>query len=151
MTDVIYIDTSALAKWYLNEAESDEVEAYIQRHGPLAISELTVVEMRCLLGRRRRDRDIDSKIELRIFAAFQEDVRQGFLICHPFFNGIAAAALNLLSMLSHTPLRSLDAFHLAIVKEIQATALATADRVMAEAAMELGVAVTRFDKPSPRQ
>ena len=61
MRENIYFDTSALAKWYLNEARSEDVEKYIQEHGPVNISDLTVVEMRCLLARRRREKSIDSK------------------------------------------------------------------------------------------
>ena len=65
MSEIIYFDTSALAKWYLNEARSDDVERYIQEHGPVAISELTVVEMRCLLARRRREKISIQKWKLR--------------------------------------------------------------------------------------
>jgi predicted nucleic acid-binding protein len=146
MREVIYFDTSALAKWYLNESRSEDVEAYIQKHGPVDISDLAVVEMRCLLGRRRREGDIDFATELKVFTTFQEDIRQGFLLSHPLFGGVAAAALNLLSMLPSVPLRTLDAFHLAIAKEIQAEVLVTADCVMADAATELGIRVVRFDK-----
>ena len=145
MRDVIYFDTSALAKWYLNESRSDDVEAYIQEHGPVDISDLTVVEMRCLLGRRRREGDIDFATELQAFTTFQEDIRQGSLLSHSLFAGMAVVALNLLSMLPSVPLRTLDAFHLAIAKEIQAGVLVTADHVMADAATELGIQVVRFD------
>ncbi len=147
MREAIYFDTSALAKWYLNEAQSEEVEAYIQAQGPVDISDLTVVEMRCLLGRRRREGHIDTNTELTVFATFQEEIRQGILISHPLFEGIAASALNLLSMLPAVPLRTLDAFHLAIAKQIQAEALATADRIMADAAAALDIPVVRFDQP----
>ena len=135
-----------MAKWYLNESRSGDVEAYIHKHGPVDISDLIVVEMRCLLGRRRREGDIDFATELTVFTTFQEDIRQGFLIGHPLFAGAAASALNLLSMLPSVPLRTLDSFHLAIAKEIQAEVLVTADRVMADAATEMGIRVVRFDK-----
>jgi predicted nucleic acid-binding protein len=147
MRESIYFDTSALAKWYLNEAQSEDVEAYIQAHGPVDISDLTVVEMRCLLGRRRREGHIDADTELKIFATFQEEIRQGFLISHALFDGIAAAALNLLSMLPTVPLRTLDAFHLAVAIQIQAEVLASADRIVADAAAALDIPVVRFDKP----
>ena len=145
MTEVIYFDTSALAKWYLNEEKSQDVEQYIQEHGPVAISDLTVIEMRCLLARRRREGSIDLKMESRIFATFQEDIRQNFLICHPFPEGFAAAAVNLISVHPELPLRTLDAFHLVIAKEIQADKLATADRIMTVAAKAMGLSVVRFD------
>ncbi len=40
MSEIIYFDTSALAKWYLNEPRSEDVERYIQEHGPVAISDI---------------------------------------------------------------------------------------------------------------
>ena len=145
MSEIIYFDTSALAKWYLNESRSDEVERYIQKHGPVAISELTVVEMRCLLARRRREREIDSRIENQVFAIFKEDMRQHSLICHPLPDGLAAGAVNLLSVLSDIPLRTLDTLHLVIAREIQTAFLATADKVMAAGGKAMGFSIVRFD------
>ena len=146
MRPIFYFDTSALAKWYLNESGSEDVEKYIQEHGPVDISDLTVVEMRCLLGRRRRAGEIDSKTEIQVFATFEEDIRQHFLICHPLPGGLSSGARNLLSLLSDVPLRTLDALHLVIAKEIQAEVLATADRVMAAGAKGIGISVARFDR-----
>ncbi len=145
MKGALYFDTSALAKWYLHEPRSQDVEEFIQARGPVDISELTIVEMRCLLARRRREGDINRNTELQVFATFQDEVRLGIIICHPIFEGIAIAALNLLHMVPHVPLRTLDALHLAIAREIQAEILATADRVMIDAAAALGLGVVRFD------
>ena len=144
MKKVIYFDTSALAKWYINEPRSDDVEKYLQQHGPVAISDLTIVEMRCLFARRRRDKSITSQIETEAFAAFQEDIRRRFLICHPLPDGLAAGTLNLMALLPGIPIRTLDALHLMIAREISATELATADRIMADGAEILGIMVVRF-------
>jgi len=140
----IYLDTSALAKWYLNEAHSDEVEKYIQEQGPVMISDLTVVEMRSLLARRRREKSIDMNLEMQIFATFQEDIRKNFLLCEPLPGGLALGAANLISVLPEIPLRTLDALHLAIASELQAEILATADQVMAAGSEALGITVVRF-------
>lgn len=145
MNEVIYFDTSALAKWYLNEARSDDVEKYIQEHGPVVISELTVVEMRCLLARRRRERNIDSKIEAQVFATFQEDIRQNFLMCQSLPKNLTTGAINLLSVLADVPLRTLDALHLMIAKEINTDILATADKIMVAGGKLMGFRVVRFD------
>ena len=150
MTEAIYFDTSALAKWYLNEARSDEVENYIQEHGPVHMSDLTVVEMRCLLARRRRERSIDSKMEIQVFATFQEDIRKKFLICHSLPQELALGAVNIISILSDMSLRTLDVLHLLIAKEIQTDILATADRIMIAGAKALGISVVRFDQPADR-
>lgn len=58
--------------------------------------------------------------------------------------------MNLLSVLSDLQLRTLDALHLTISKEIQAEVLATADRIMAIGAEAMGFSVVRFDKPDIR-
>ena len=148
MKQIIYFDTSALAKWYLPEEQSNEVEKYIQEHGPISISDLTIVEMRHLLARHRQQGNLDSSTEIKIFATFEEDIRQKFLICFPFPDGLAKGAANLLSVLPDVPLRTLDALHLMIAREIQASILATADRVMASGAQAMGISVVRFDRSS---
>ncbi|MGA2109060.1 MAG: type II toxin-antitoxin system VapC family toxin [Syntrophorhabdales bacterium] len=140
----VYFDTSALAKWYLREARSDEVEAYIQANGPVEISDLTVVEMRSLLARHRREKSIDISLEGQVFATFQEDIRQSFLVCHPFPSGLALATTNLLTLLQDIPLRTLDALHLAIAAQMHADTIATADRIMARGAHALHINVEKF-------
>jgi predicted nucleic acid-binding protein len=140
-----YVDTSAFAKWYLNEARSDDVEAFIRARRSIAISRLTVVELRCLLARRRRNKEIDRRIERGVLETFEGDMRQGFVTVHPLEDRHAVAAYGLLSRLVRHPLRTLDALHLAIAVESGARVLVTADAIMAAAATALGMAVERFD------
>jgi predicted nucleic acid-binding protein len=144
MKQVIYFDTSALAKWYLLEENSNEVEKYIQEHGPISISDLTVVEMRNLLARHRQEGNLDSSTEIKVFATFEEDIRQKFLICHPLPNDLVMGAVNLLSVLSDLPIRMVDALHLTIAKEIQTDIFATADSIMAAGAKAMGLSVVQF-------
>jgi len=144
MSEIIYFDTSALAKWYINETGSTEVESFIQENGPVAISDLTIVEMRCLLARRRREKHLTRQVEEEIFATFQEDIRRRFLICHPFPPGLAEGSVNLMALLPNIPLRTLDAMHLVIAKDINSDLLATADRIMMEAAEALSLKVEQF-------
>jgi hypothetical protein len=145
MNAVVYFDTSALAKWYINESKSDDVEDYIQQHGPVAVSDLTMVEMRCLLARRRRDGSMPIDADIRVWAAFNEDLRQKHLVCHSLPDKWAEGAVNLVSMLTDIPLRTLDAVHLLIAREIQADVVATADRVMTAAAQAMRFSVVSFD------
>ena len=144
MRQVIYFDTSTLAKWYIREARSEEVAKYIQDHAPIDISDLTIVEMRTLLARRRRERNIDSQTEIRIYATFKDDIRQKLLVCHPLPTDFAVAADHLLSVLADLPLRTLDLSHLTVAKEIQADIFVTSDRVMVAGAEAMGFSVVRF-------
>jgi predicted nucleic acid-binding protein len=139
-----YLDTSALAKWYLNEPFAEEFEAFIQAQPGAAISRLTVVEFRCLLARRRRAREITKTIEARVVASFEQDIGAGFLLVHPVADEHLIAAVGLITRLSRYPLRTLDALHLAIAEGVHCRQLATADRTMAAAGKAVGLDVTRF-------
>jgi len=83
-------------------------------------------------------------MEGQVFATFQEDMRQNFLICHPLPKYLATGAVNLSSVLADVPLRTVDALHLMIAKEIQADVLATADKIMAADGKAMGFSVVRF-------
>lgn len=143
MTDP-YLDTSALAKWYLNEPGSEAFELFLRSHGRAAISRLTAVEFRCLLARRRRAGDLTPRLEQAAFRLFLDDVAAGYLIVHPLDDHHARAALTLIERLDRHRLRTLDALHLAIAQSVGADTLATADRNMARSAETLGFEVAMF-------
>jgi predicted nucleic acid-binding protein len=139
-----YLDTSALAKWYLNEPFSEEFEAFIQEQPTAAISRLTLVEFRCLLARRRRAGEITRAIESRVYASFEKDVGAGSLQVYPVADEHLIAALGLIERLGRYPLRTLDALHLAIAQGIHCRRLATADKTMAAAGKAAGLGIARF-------
>ena len=140
-----YLDTSALAKWYLNEPRSEEFVEYLAAVEEPIVSSLAITEMRSLLAWRRRAGALDSPLETRIFAQLQDDVAQGHLILRPVEDRHVQAAARMIDRLPAHPLRTLDALHLALASELRVHELATADRVMAGAAAELGLHVIRFD------
>ena len=139
-----YLDTGALAKWYLNEPFSEAFEEFIRAQPDAAISRLTVVELRCLLARRRRAGEITKAIETRVYAAFEKDVSGGSLQVHPVADEHVIAALGMIERLGRYPLRTLDALHLAIAQGIHCRQLATADKTMADAGKAAGLDIARF-------
>ena len=141
---MVYVDTSALAKWYLNERGSEDFADWIVEQPEPWISTLTSLEMRCLLARRRRAGEIGPGIEKRAFSTFEEDVANGHLFLHPVDDDAVRGALALIGRLAGLPLRTLDALHLALARQLAAPHLATADTVMADAASALGLEVVRF-------
>lgn len=141
---LIYIDTSALAKWYLNEAQSEAFSAWVQNQPDTHISSLTTLEFRCLLSRRRRQHDISADLEQQLFAAHKADAESGHLTRHDVDNADHVSAITLLERVSPTALRALDAIHLSIAQRIGAATLATADVTMASAAGKLGIQVIDF-------
>lgn len=140
---MIYADTSALVKRYLPEPFSADFEALLQEN-TVSISRLSIVELRCALARRRRNREIDPQHENRANAELAADIQNGVLQAADVDNAHFTAAYHLLGRLGEQPLRTLDALHLAIAEQLAASAFATADKHQAEAAQALGFTVHRF-------
>lgn len=142
---LVYIDTSALAKWYLPEHNSEEFAAWMLTRTETCISTLTMTEFRCLLARRQREQALTAIQIQEIYARFQQDVQDGHLLLYAVADQQIRNAELMLEGLPTVALRTLDALHLTIAHEIGAAALATADKVMAEAAALLEMEVFRFD------
>ena len=139
-----YLDTSALAKWYLNEVGSEAFVDFLQSLDSAVISSLTLTEMRSLLSRRRRMGDLSLELETVLFAAFLEDIDRGWLQRYPLGDARFAEATNLIARYPEHPLRTLDALHLTVAADLGVSILATADGVMADAAVSMGLQVVRF-------
>jgi predicted nucleic acid-binding protein len=143
-----YLDTSALAKWYLNEPFSEEVELYLATQPHLLISSLTIVEMRSLLLRRRRAGELAPALVERVWATFREDQAAGVFTVLKLDEEHLHAASRLLDRVE-APLRTLDAMHLALAESAgtRTRTCATADRILAAGARELGFEVATFFNP----
>jgi uncharacterized protein len=139
-----YLDTSALAKWYLNEAGSEAFVEFLQGLDSAVISSLSVTEMRSLLSRRRRMGDLSVELESVLFAAVLEDIDRGWLQRYPLDDARFAEATNLIARYPEHPLRTLDALHLTVAADLAVSIVATADGVMADAALSMGLQVVRF-------
>ncbi|MBV2185106.1 MAG: type II toxin-antitoxin system VapC family toxin [Rhizobium sp.] len=140
---MVYADTSALVKRYLIEPFSSEFETLFMQ-APLVTSRLSLVEMRCAVARKRRDRQITARIENRVTSEMATDIQDGALLIGEVGAAHFTAAFHLIDRLSGTPLRALDALHLAVAEQLAASAFATADRHQADAAEALGLTVHRF-------
>ena len=139
-----YLDTSALAKWYLNEAGSEAFVEFLQGLDSAVISSLSVTEMRSLLSRRRRMGDLSVELESVLFAALLDDIDRGWLQSYPLDDARFAEATNLIARYPEHPLRTLDALHLTVAAGLAVSIVATADGVMADAALSMGLQVVRF-------
>jgi len=139
-----YLDTSALAKWYLNEVGSEVFVDFLQSLDSAVISSLTVTEMRSLLSRRRRMGDLSVELETVLFAAFLDDIDRGWLQRYLLDDARFAEATNLIARYPDHSLRTLDALHLTVAADLGVSILATADGVMADAAVSMGLQVVRF-------
>jgi uncharacterized protein len=136
---LIYLDTSVLAPFYWTEAMSDEVADLFQQSQTLMISELSEVELISALSRRVRMKEIEREDAIAIVNQFQMHITTGLyekLSITPQHYQIAKAWIQHFD----TPLRTLDALHLAVANE-QQVPLITADIGLARSAMNLNVNV----------
>jgi uncharacterized protein len=136
---LIYLDTSVVAPFYWTEALSDQVEALLRQEVDLGISQLVEVELCSVLSRRVRMREIERDEAQAIANRFQTDLNSGFyrqLILEPIHYDMARNWIRRFD----TPLRTLDALHLAIASAHNIP-LVTADEGLAVSADMLGVEV----------
>ena len=136
---MIYLDTSVLAPFYWAEALSDAVEELLRSETDLGISQLVEVELFSALSRRVRMREISSEEARAIAERFQTDLTNGFYIQLALEPGHYNRARDWISHFE-TPLRTLDALHLAVAASNDIPLL-TADEALAESAESLGVEV----------
>lgn len=139
----LYVDTSALLKWYLQEPYSDEFCSFIQNQPGARISSLTVTEMRCTLARLTRAREISTGYAAEAMSAFSAQTAAGCIVPLPVHDDYFQHAAELIDRLK-LPLRTLDALHLAIAHATGCEQFATADKTQARAARTLGLKTHPF-------
>jgi uncharacterized protein len=102
-TGVLYVDTSALVKLVVTEAESPALEGELGRWHDLATSEITAIELTRAVMRARSNESAevaDDRTVLEVLAALSEV---------PLTDDVRAIA----STIGPPALRTLDAIHLA--------------------------------------
>ena len=139
-----YVDTSALIKLYVAEPQSEEVEKFIDTLNRPLISSLSILEWHCAMNRRLRSGAFDDTYHRMARAEFARHLASGAYRVHALHEGLYAQATYLLDSVAPLPLRTLDALHLAAAQSAHASTMATADKIMAQAANQLGLATTIF-------
>ena len=132
-----YIDTSVLTGCYCAEARSKRVQRALSAIAEPAISPLVVVEFHCAVARKVRAAAMDRSAAVRVFSEFQLHLAEPrFRVIEVQGVDYALAREWIAQMV--TPLRVLDAIHLAVAFS-NGMSLLTADAVLAESAKRLGV------------
>src|SRR5690348_17213290 len=103
-----YLDTSCLAKLYIDEPDSDRVREMVLNSDIVTTSSISFVEIRSMVSRRLRERLLTAAQSRRILDVFESDwSHMGKIPPEPGLLKSAGALL-----MKH-PLRSLDAIQLA--------------------------------------
>jgi predicted nucleic acid-binding protein len=136
---VIYADTSLLLPIYVPEANSRLANQAVEGSEGLLISDLTVAEFLVGLARKVKLSELSVDRAREVQTAFEQHMAEGFLQRLPVVSKHSEAAGELASR-SPVILRTLDAIHLAVAVESEAT-MATLDNRLFDAARAIGLAV----------
>src|SRR5262245_54903945 len=130
----IYIDSSALAKVYLPEPESEALDKFLRGRQNLMISELAITEVISAAARRRKEGLLKPKQANEIRDAILSDARSGSFQRLDLNPSVHREAERLLLSTESVPLRTLDALHISLALSGTATRVVTFDVRMAQAA-----------------
>lgn len=137
---MIYIDTSILVAYYCPEKISDQVEKILVEANNPAISQLTEVELASAVALKIREKALSQENGKAVLSVFRTNIDDKSYIYLPIQPKHFTTAMNWIAEFN-TPLRTLDALHLAIAAQNKAPLL-TADIKFARSAKKLGVEVT---------
>lgn len=139
-----YLDTSVLIKLYVPEAFSAEVEHFISGVERLVISRLGILEWHCAMARRQRTGAFPASYLKAARQEFTRHLAEGYFQIQPLGDAQFISALEILDATKPIPLRTLDALHLTAAHTAGLKHIATADKVVAEAAKKLGITIETF-------
>ena len=136
----LFIDTSALVKFYHEEEGTASITAMIlDCSGDIYISELAKLEILSSFCRRFRSKEIEEDAYQEAVEAFREDL-QRYKLVPLSFPVLKKAELILLDLAPTTGLRTLDALHLAtyVLDSTLNSLFVASDKILLKAAEALG-------------
>jgi predicted nucleic acid-binding protein len=134
---MLYLDTSVVVAYYCPEPLSEKAEALITAHAQPALSTLTEVEMFSAISRKIREGDVSRSDGSRIIAKFLIHIDDHFYKRFPLEANHYKLARDWIGQFN-TPLRTLDALHLAIAS-LEGLTIITADEAFSRSAEILAI------------
>lgn len=129
-----FLDSSAFAKRFVDEAGSDEVEDACARASELGLSVICVPEIFSALNRRRRERSLTAAQYEKAKRQLLDDVRDADII--QLAVPVVASAIDVLET---NAVRAMDALHIACGLQWDAQIFISADRKQLHAARSAGL------------
>lgn len=141
----VYVDTSALVKFYYPEQGSDSVEEALLGADRVYISQLTIVEMASALMQKIRTGDLTKRAETAIWTAFQDDMNAGKVeLVHLHDRHYVKAADVIREYGKAHGIKTLDALHLSIAHGLQAASFLCSDKVLVRVAAAMGIQISQW-------
>ncbi len=134
----VFFDSSSLAKRYIREKGSDEVEEILKVASEVGLSMIAPAEVLSALNRLRRQRSIAQGQCDRVKRALFSDLEDVSVV--GMTNSVVAGAIGLLEEQS---IKTLDAIHVASAVEWDAELFVSSDKRQLAAAAERGLRARR--------
>jgi predicted nucleic acid-binding protein len=132
----IFIDTSALAKRYIQEPGSEELEdLFLSVAKKVFVSTLALPEFAAALGRKLRDKEILKQPAAIAWKELEKDW-QALFIKIPLTKEIAESAV---ALATQHPLKGADAAHLATAMAAGASLFVASDQELMRASNKVGL------------
>src|SRR5215469_3793801 len=136
----MYLDSAYVAKYYVNERDSDSVRRVIIGASSLFTSEWSSVEVVCAFHRHFRQGSLSAHQYGDLWRAFREHIEDGLWSLVPINSKLLArAAASLRSLPTSVFLRSGDAIQLVSAQESGGDEIWTSDRHILAAAGHFGL------------
>ena len=130
-----YFDTSVLTAYYTTEERSPHAAVLVDNASLPVISDLAIAELNVAIWRKGKLGLLPMEAVAAVFSLFDEHLQNAFL--NVSIEPRHIDATRALASRSPVRLRTLDALHLVIASELEAT-IATFDNRLHEAATALG-------------
>ncbi len=134
-----YLDSSSFAKRFVEEAGSDAVEATCAEASELGLSVICVPEIVSALNRRRRERSLSRGQYAKAKQQVLEEIRDADII-----NLTPPVVKTTVQILEVSPVRAMDALHIACALEWGADLFASSDKQQLNAAKRAGLKTRRI-------
>jgi predicted nucleic acid-binding protein len=132
---VSYFDASYIAKFYLDEPESDAVRRLAESLGKVHCAMIGQVEVAAVFHRKFREGAFDARAFREVTAQFDDDCGQGLWTWLPLTAALVGGAAAAFARLPRPVfLRAADALHLVCAREHGLREIYTNDRHMSAAA-----------------
>ena len=141
----VYVDTSALVKFYYPEKDSDRIDALLLRSERVFVSRLAVVEFAAALGKKVRMGELKPGEETILWEAFQDDIQGAAMeLVDLDERHFTKAAGYIRQFGGRCRIKTLDALHLAQAHDLRDCSLLCTDETMLRVAGRLGIRKARY-------
>ena len=130
-----YFDSAYIAKFYLDEPESEAVRRLAESLGQVRCAQIGHIEVAAVFHRKFREGAFDAGAFREVMAQFDDDCGQGLWTWLPLTSALVQrAAVAFTNLPRPVFLRAADALHLTCAQEHGLRAIYTNDRHMSSAA-----------------